>query len=97
MKINLSNWNYAQFSTGSFQAMISCGIDPNDYLALEENSEMAMCYWVSILKDEFQEIFQRKFTHLAEALSFINERYGHWNFVDTSVAKGGCESCSNKS
>ena len=56
-----------------------------------------MIYLLTVLRGESEEVFQREFSHLPDALDFANERYGHWDFTDTTEApqEGGCGSCSN--
>ena len=91
-KIGLTNWNYCYYSTGPLKAMISQGVDCPSLLG--ENPS-PLLYWVSVLKDERQEVFQEEFLQAGDAVKFITEKYGHWDFTDTTQEKGGCGSCSN--
>ncbi len=73
--------------------MVSCGVHSNKSMSPEEQT---MVYWVSVLKEEFEEVFQKEFEGLGLALQWINEKYSHWDFVDTTKAQdSGCDSCSN--
>ncbi len=92
--ITLGNWNYCHYFTGPLKAMISCG---QDFSIIEEKgNDASLEYYVSVLKEEFTEVFQKSFETLGEAINFINDSYGHWDFKDTSVIEtSGCDSCSN--
>ena len=87
--IGPSNWNYCYYTTGPLKSMISQGMD-NFSSALP-----SILYWVTVLKDETREVFQEEFLNLEDSIRFINEKYGHWDFIDTTEEKGGCGSCSN--
>lgn len=90
-EINLGNWNFSHYFTGPLKAMVSCGVDHH-----EKINEQTMVYWVSVIKDEFTEVYQSEFQVLGEAINFINQKYGHWSFKDTTQLDAGCGSCSNK-
>lgn len=91
-EINLGNWNYSHYHTGPLKVMISCG----QGLQVTENTEIGLEYYVSVLRDEFSEVFQKTFETLPMAINFINDNYGHWTLKDTSLPEeGGCGSCSN--
>lgn len=89
--INLGNWNYCHYFTGPLKAMISCG----QGLDVLDNDDLGLEYYVSVLKDEFSEVFQKDFKNLGEAIQFINDSYGHWDFKDSTIQESGCDSCSN--
>ena len=90
--IELDNWNYCHYATGPLRSMITYGQKPH----ASEDCAPTMFYWVTVLKNETQEVFQVEFSRLLDAISAINDRYGHWGFVDTSQSSsGGCGSCSN--
>ena len=72
--------------------MISQGMD---YSSSLRGESPPVLYWVSVLQDETQEVFQAEFLQLEDSITFINEKYGHWDFTDTTEEKGGCGSCSN--
>ena len=75
--------------------MIGQGLD---YQSLQSSGDPPppMLYWVTVLKDDKQEAYQKEFYRLSDALESINSKYGHWEFVDTSLAQSeGCDSCSN--
>ena len=84
--ITKDNWNASHYSSGPFKAIISYG-----------GGEEERLYWLTVLQGKTQEVFQREFSKLPLALQTINNRYGHWNFVDTTKPLGsGCDSCSNQ-
>lgn len=91
--IGPSNWNYCYYSTGPLKSMMSQGMDYASAAVTEES--LPALYWVTVLRDETREIFQAEFSQLADAIKFINEKYGHWDFTDTTEDKGGCGSCAN--
>ena len=92
MNMDATNWTYCHYATGPLKAMIGQGLAYDT----ECNNPPPIRYWLTVLKDEYTEVFQEEFDHLPQVLDCINQRYGHWDFVDTSqAAASGCDSCSN--
>ena len=91
MQITVSNWNHCYYSTGRIKSMLVQGFD-------DRPCKEDLFYWVMVLKDEKEEVFQAEFYHLSDALNSLNKRYGHWDFVDNTLPPegGGCASCSNR-
>ena len=87
--VNEDNWPFCHYAAGPLAASLTLGGDgegtPRTY------------FLVKVTKEETQEVFQREFCTQEEAVAFMNERYGHWDFVDTTapVETGGCSSCAN--
>ncbi|HLW57776.1 MAG TPA: hypothetical protein VKY27_10345 [Bacteriovoracaceae bacterium] len=88
-RVNIKNWNYAQYQLGNLMAMISFGAAPSD-----NEQDFQMQYFVTVLENERLEKFQKEFSSLNEACLYINEKYGDWEFKDLSVKGSGCSSCA---
>ncbi|OIQ20724.1 MAG: hypothetical protein BM556_01935 [Bacteriovorax sp. MedPE-SWde] len=86
MSLNLTNWNYSYYNSEHFKALISI-------VGAQNNDEVALMYCPTVLDEEDTEIFQKDFLKLEDAISFINNKYGHWSFIDPTM-KDGCSSCS---
>lgn len=88
-RVNLKNWNFAQYRMDKLMAMISFGAAPD-----EVSSDFEMHYFVTVLEDERLEKFQKQFKSLNQACFYINQQYGDWEFKDLSVKGSGCSTCS---
>ena len=86
--VNIENWTYCRYKSGDFLALITFGADPEGIL------EDRFDYYVTVLQNEVNEIFQRSFTSLSEACLFLNEKYSDWGFDDQTGAKTGCSTCA---
>ncbi len=85
---NQENWTYTAFSSGELQIKISQGGMPTE----EGLKEL---FWVSLLDNEFQALWQEEFLELEQACEFANQRYLHWDFSDQRPSdEGGCSSCA---
>lgn len=89
MQITSENWNYSHYTA----TKLLCSI----FLGANENSDLI--YSVTVTDLDHKEIFQEDFLELTEAVSFINSRYSHWDFVDKtqkpiSDSDSGCGSCA---
>jgi hypothetical protein len=92
--INTQNWTFSQYKSSKIRAFISLGgeVGPN-----EEFQEL---YLVTTTDEEFtKEFFQKPFRELEKAMEFINNRYGHWDFLNLekapkSSSDSGCSSCA---
>lgn len=89
-RVNLKNWNFAQYRLDKLLAMISFGAAAS----ADEKQDFQMQYFVTVLEDERIEKFQKAFQSLNEACYFLNEQYGDWEFKDLSVKGSGCSSCA---
>lgn len=84
--LNLSNWNYSYFNSEFFKAMIS-------FVAEENDQEIRYIYSPTVLDKNEVEIFQTDFNSLDKAIEFMNDRYGHWSFIDPLAKTDGCSTC----
>ncbi len=94
MSITLDNWTSSHYFSEPLRAFISHGAEPL------ENSEGVMSiryqYYVTMTDKDFAELFQSTHEHLEEAISLLNEKYGHWQMIDADakVSGDGCSSCA---
>jgi hypothetical protein len=86
--VNTENWTYCRYLSESFMALITFGADP---AGLDEDR---LEYYVTVLENEQQEVFQQSFDSLVDACLYLNEKYGDWTFQDQTVAKTGCSTCA---
>ena len=86
--VNTENWSYCRYEKENFWAQITFGADP------ESLAEDRLEYYVTVLQDEMNEVFQKKFVNLPEACLFLNQKYGDWNFHDQTATKSGCSTCA---
>lgn len=86
--VNTDNWSYCRFENGSYMAFISFGASPES-LGSDE-----LEYYVTVLESEENEIFQKRFTSVAEACLYLNQNYQDWNFLDQTATKSGCSTCA---
>ena len=93
MNINSTNWTHCFYQADQLKAFISIGA--------ELNEDPELLYFVTSTNLEHKEFFQAQFPRLKEAIQDINEKYGHWTFVNAEekAAKkkdkgtGSCSSC----
>lgn len=86
--VNIENWTYTRFMNGNFMAMISFGANP------ESIQEDRLEYYVTVLEDEDQEVFQERFDSLTDACLYLNDNYSDWTFEDQTATKSGCSTCA---
>ncbi len=86
--VNIENWTYSRYEKENFWAQITFGADP------ESLSEDRLEYYVTVLQDEMNEIFQRKFENLTAACLYLNQNYSDWTFHDQTATKSGCSTCA---
>ena len=88
------NWTYCHFKSLQLKAFISFGADPSNV----SDGEPALIYFVTLTDHDDAEVFQSDFDELNEACDFLNEKYGHWDFIDAEVDNGGggCGTCAAK-
>ena len=88
-------WNTSYYLCNEQKCFISFSAEP-DPLGGKRINEF---YSVTLTSGEDEELLQKNFMHLQEAISYINNSYGHWNqhFLAGSNAKdkdgSGCSSC----
>ncbi|HAZ12148.1 MAG: hypothetical protein A2X86_01255 [Bdellovibrionales bacterium GWA2_49_15] len=85
--MRLENWNFCCYQTSRQRAFISMGGEH------AESGEIKFVYFATVTELEGQEIYQRAFHDLADAITFLNQTYGHWPFLDLTVPKSGCSTC----
>ncbi|MCY4644285.1 MAG: hypothetical protein OXB88_06660 [Bacteriovoracales bacterium] len=87
------NWDHCHYATGPLKCILSLGGDESG------QAPTSPLFFVTVLKDDAHEVFQKQFSREEKALNFMNERYGHWDLIDTQAPleeEGGCGSCANK-
>ena len=89
MYITPENWTHCSFSNGNLKALITFGASPD---ILDDT----FIYYVTVLDDENNEVFQAEFPSIDQACDYINRRYGKlWSATDAIKPKkeGGCSTC----
>jgi hypothetical protein len=86
--VNIGNWPYCRYEKENFWAQITFGADP------ESIQEDRLEYYVTVLQDEMNEVFQKKFDSLTEACLYLNAHYNDWTFHDQTATKSGCSTCA---
>ena len=82
--ITEQNWNYSYFQKNHEKAFVSIGADPE---------EEDILYFVTIAQGEnLEELFSQEFIRIEHAVDFINEKYGHWSYIDP-LSSSTCHSC----
>lgn len=88
--INSDNWTFCHYAAINAKAVITLGASP-------DMQEDQFDYFVTVIDDDNNEIFQKDFNKLATACSYINNRYADiWNFIDATAKikkEGGCSTC----
>ncbi|MDO9181561.1 MAG: hypothetical protein Q7U04_04095 [Bacteriovorax sp.] len=90
-KINTENWTSAHFYSAPLRAFVSLGAAP-----IEDSDEVQMQYLVTLTDKDYQELYQSIHLVLNDALSILNEKYGHWELQDAlnKTDGDGCSSCA---
>ncbi|MCT4641103.1 MAG: hypothetical protein N4A33_02325 [Bacteriovoracaceae bacterium] len=86
--INTNNWTYCCYTNDELKALITFGMSPESI----EN----MDYYCTVLKNNQDLKFQKKFDSLADSINYINQKYENkWSFTNLTVNKSssGCSSC----
>ena len=86
--ITVNNWSYTRYEAENFVASISYGGE------ISSNNEYIEIYFVNKFINE-ELIFQSKEDTLDHALKELNQKYGHWKFVDLAKKEksSGCSTC----
>ena len=94
MNINNDNWTSSHFYSEPLRAFISLGAEPvENEMGLQE---VEFQYLVTMTDKDYLELYQSSHKTLDEALTVINEKYGHWDLqdADAKVHGDGCSSCA---
>jgi hypothetical protein len=93
LKINTENWTSAHFYSAPLRAFVSLGAAP---VKQGDTLEVEIQYLVTLTDKDYQELFQSIHLDLNEALSLLNEKYGHWELQDANnkTDGDGCTSCA---
>jgi hypothetical protein len=87
-RVNTQNFSFCRYRQGSFLAQITFGASPE---GIEKNQ---LEYYVTVLEDEMNEVFQQEFSSLSDACLFLNSQYADWTFEDQTAPKSGCSTCA---
>lgn len=88
MKITSENWTHCSFTHENLKAMITFGASP-------DNLE-SFTYYVTVLDQDNNEVFQKEFTSLDDACDHMNQKYLNlWKYENALKPKkaGGCSTC----
>ncbi len=86
--VTVENWSYCRYENKNFMALISFGANP------ESLQEDRLEYYVTVLENEDQEVFQERFDSLTDACLYLNDHYADWTFEDQTFTKSGCSTCA---
>ncbi|MEX0798614.1 MAG: hypothetical protein WEB87_01110 [Bacteriovoracaceae bacterium] len=89
MEITSENWTHCSYAHGNLKAMITFGGSP-DIL------EYTFIYYVTVLDQDNNEVFQKEFQSLDDACRHINIKYSNmWKLENAIKPKkaGGCSTC----
>lgn len=89
-KITSDNWTFVHFSLNSNKAFVTIGGNLND-----KSQDFELIYFVTVTNSDFEEIFQKTFATLEQAILFANANYSHWEYNDAlnSNNSSECTSC----
>lgn len=86
--ISPDNWNTTYFESTNMKAIVGFEVSPED-----PSSET---YTVSVIDEEYTELFQKSFTEIDAACKYINLRYQNiWEFKSLIQvgSSSGCSTC----
>ncbi len=89
-RFNQGNWNSCQYTNQGLKAIISLGASPGIL-------DSEFYYYVTVLDEENNEMFQEEFPDIDAACNSINNKYADlWDFIDLSQnqSTSGCGSCT---
>lgn len=89
MEITPQNWTHCSFSHENLRAMITFGASPD---ILDDS----FVYYVTVLDEDNNEVFQKEFETIGLACDYINSKYTDlWEMTDALTPKkeGGCSTC----
>ena len=88
--INSDNWTFCHYASKDTKAVITIGASPELEQDLFE-------YFVTVIDEDNNEVFQKEFLKLDSACTYINARYKDmWEFIDATAQvkkDGGCSTC----
>lgn len=94
MNITQDNWTSTHYYSEPLRAFVSLGAAP---IETEEGlQDVEFQYLVTMTDKDYQELYQSSHTSLEEAITVLNEKYGHWDLKDANgkVHGDGCSSCA---
>ena len=84
------NWNHCHYESRNLRALVSIG-------ALPINNDVSIQYYVTVIDENENDLFQTDFKSCEAACEYINKKYSSiWNLNDLSVSKSsesGCSTC----
>jgi hypothetical protein len=99
-QVNLENWTFTRYRNEDLLAQISVG----GRLLEKSPQDFQEIFYATVCRLDGEEIFQKEFVTLDEAIDFLNAHYGDWGFEDLILeqenglsqdASSGCGSCQN--
>jgi len=89
--IDLDNWTTARYKKDGYLAFISFGAEPNH----TEEIEPKFIYFVTISDLDYQELEQKSYEDIKEALNYLNQNYKTWSLINLEAPKSdsGCSTC----
>ena len=90
MTITKMNWSTSHYFASPLRAFISLGAAP------DKDNQTQIEYNVTVTDTDFIEQHQDIFQTLEEAITKINENFGHWKMIDANekTSGDGCSSCA---
>jgi len=94
MSISSENWTSSHYFSEPLRAFISLGAAPLE--RPDGEIDVRYQYLVTMTDKDYLELYQSIHEDLNEALSEINEKYGHWQLIDADakLSGDGCSSCA---
>ncbi|MBI99618.1 MAG: hypothetical protein CME67_00180 [Halobacteriovoraceae bacterium] len=89
MKITPENWTFCSFSHEELKAIITFGASPD---ILDDS----FVYYVTVLDQDNNEVYQKEFFSIEMACDHINAKYSNiWEITDATrpTKSGGCSTC----
>lgn len=88
--IDEESWGTSRFLNDKFQVFISLSGFP------DSKGEVQLSYCLTLADLEFNEIMQKPFPKLTQALEAINSTYSEWKLskIETPKSGDGCSSCA---
>ena len=87
--VTKDNWNYLHYQNAHSKMFISLGGK------LEQDENYTELYFVTVSDLEYKEKFQEEFLNLQDAIFYINDKYAHFDELDTRISGSGsgCDTC----
>lgn len=90
-KITADNWTFMAYQSKNLSAILSLGATPG------ENGQADLLYYMTVMDEDGNDLYQEDFTDLPQAILKINTKYSHWSLVDrqeNNSSGGGCGDCA---